>query len=145
MESNYRALSVWVALMVCLVGCGGGAGTEPGGDISWAKSFGDGMQEAANSGKPVMIDLYTDWCGWCKKLDSDVYTNGQVVALAKDFVCIKLNPEKDPENGAKFKVNGFPTIIFTDSDGKEVHRIVGYKPAKDFLTDMKKAKEKTGT
>jgi thioredoxin-related protein len=43
---------------------------------------------------------------------------------------------------AKHQVKGYPTIFFTDKDGKEVHRIVGYEPAEKFLADMKAALEK---
>jgi thiol:disulfide interchange protein len=135
---------VWI-LTACvmgalLIGCQNRNAAEQG-SIDWVESFEAGMKEAADTGKLVMVDLYTDWCGWCKRLDREVYTNGEVAKLAKDFVCIKLNPEKDPENGRKFKVQGFPTIIFTDSAGKEIRRVVGYKPADKFLKEMERAKE----
>lgn len=136
----YRARGLWAALLGLLVLAWGTAVCAE--DIAWAKSFDEGMKEAGDSNKPAMVDVYTDWCGWCKRLDKDVYTNADVAALAKDFVCIKLNPEKDKANGSKFKVEGFPTIIFTDAKGNEIHRVVGYKPAAAFLGEMKVAKEK---
>ena len=116
-------------------------GTLSAGEIVWAPSFEAGVRKAKTKDLPMMIDIYTDWCGWCKKLDKDVYTNAQVVALAKQFVSIKLNPEKDKKNGKLFQVDGFPAIIFTDSKGKEIRRIGGYKPAEQFLGEMKKALE----
>ncbi len=115
------------------------AGAVSAGEIVWAPSFELGMKKAKAKELPVMVDIYTDWCGWCKKLDKDVYTKPDVVALSKEFVCIKLNPEKDKKNGKLFKVDGYPAIIFTDAKGKELHRIGGYMPAEGFLAEMKKA------
>lgn len=108
-------------------------------EIKWAKSFDEAYKAAAQENKPVMIDIYTDWCGWCKKLDRDVYTAKAVVELSGKFICLKLNPETDQEHGALFKVDGFPTIIFTDAKKKELHRISGYVPPESFVEEMKKA------
>jgi thiol:disulfide interchange protein len=130
-----RAVSGFALLaFVC-----GLAGMATAGEILWAKSYEAGLARVRAEKKPVMIDLYTDWCGWCKKLDEDVYPNESVAALSKAFVCIKLNPEKDKKNGKKFKVEGFPTIIFLNTKGEEINRIGGYLPAPKFAEEMKKA------
>jgi len=115
------------------------AGRASGGEVLWASTFELGMKKAKSKDLPVMVDIYTDWCGWCKKLDKDVYSKPEVIALSKEFVCIKLNPEKDRRNGRLFKVDGYPAIIFTDAKGKELHRIGGYLAPEPFLAEMKKA------
>lgn len=115
-----------------------------GAEIKWAKSFDEAVRIAKQKKMPLMIDVYTDWCGWCKRLDKDVYTNKDVLVLSEKFVCFKLNPETDKEHGALFKVEGFPTIIFTDPDRKELLRIDGYLPPKEFAEQMKKALESFG-
>ena len=109
------------------------------GEIKWTASFDKAFQAAQEKKMPVMIDVYTDWCGWCKKLDKDVYTANGVVELSKKFICLKLNPDKDKAHGELFKVEGYPTIIFTSADQKELHRVVGYRPAQGFQQEMKKA------
>ncbi|HPD17903.1 MAG TPA: thioredoxin fold domain-containing protein [Planctomycetota bacterium] len=117
-------------------------GLASAGEVLWAPSFEAGMRRAKEKNLPTLVDLYTDWCGWCKRLDADVFSTAQVKAmLAKDLVGIKLNPEKDRKNGEKFKVEGFPTVVFTDPDGKELHRVVGYLPPAKFVAEMKKAIE----
>lgn len=60
--------------------------------------FEEGYQKAVKEGKILLVDAYTDWCGWCKVMDRETYTNAGVIeALNKDFVCVKFNPEIEKE------------------------------------------------
>src|SRR5450432_3731959 len=44
--------------------------------------------------RPILIDLYTDWCGWCKVMDKKTYSNSKVIAyLQQNFYTVKLNAE----------------------------------------------------
>ena len=43
--------------------------------INWRPDVTAAMSEARRTGKIVMIDVYTDWCGWCKRMDRDTYAN----------------------------------------------------------------------
>ncbi len=106
-------------------------------DVDWKRDYDDALKLAKSEKKMVMIDVYTDWCGWCKKLDKDVYSDKKVQEkLAKSFISVKINPEKNSANkkvAQQFGVRGFPNIIFVDGDGKKVNGIGGYVPADDFL------------
>ncbi|MBP8765025.1 MAG: DUF255 domain-containing protein, partial [Ferruginibacter sp.] len=53
------------------------------------------MQEAyAKEPRPILIDMYTSWCGWCKVMDKKTYTNENVVAyINKKFYAVKFNAE----------------------------------------------------
>ncbi len=64
--------------------------------------FNDALKKAKDENKRVIVDVYTDWCGWCKKMDTDAYGNKKVKNLIKNnFVFIKLNAESD--NKLKYK------------------------------------------
>jgi len=101
-------------------------------------------KKAEEDKKYIMIDFYTEWCGWCKELDKNVYTNKEVGKYL-NAKCINIKIDADSEKGSKiaglYSVSGYPTIVFTDSSGKEVGKIVGYKPPEGFL---KTAKEYLG-
>ncbi len=54
-----------------------------------------GYQKAKRINKILLVDVYTDWCGWCKVMDKKTYTDPNIIKqLNKDFVCVKFNPEK---------------------------------------------------
>jgi thioredoxin-related protein len=125
---------LWTALAAILFCFSGTANAQK---IAWAKSYSAALQEAKKTNRPVMIDFYTDWCGWCKRLDKDVYTNEQVVKLARDFVSVKINAEREGISEAqKYGIQSFPTILFVNAQGNVVGTIKGYLPAGKFAAEM---------
>jgi len=108
--------------------------TESG--IAFGSNIANALTQGQRLEKPVMVDVYTDWCTWCKKLDTDVYSRPDVNAALNDFVAVKVNPETDPEARAfaeKMKVEGYPTILFLNAKGEEVHRSGGYVDGPEFV------------
>jgi thioredoxin-related protein/uncharacterized protein YdcH (DUF465 family) len=98
------------------------------------------LAKAKAENKVVMIDFFTDWCKWCVELDKKVYTVAEVADFANaNQINWKIDAEKGEgiELAKKYKVEGFPTVLYVNSDGEEIDRIVGYFPAKDFLPLMK--------
>lgn len=112
--------------------------------FSWMSNLTDGLRDAKAKKKPVMADFYTDWCGWCKKLDKDTYSDPKVAALAEKFICVKVDGEKYPDLVSKYGISGYPTIVFLDMDGKEVGRIVGYTDANGLIAKMKQVLSRCG-
>lgn len=118
-------------------------------ELKW-RPFEAGFTEAKKTNKKIMIDVYTDWCLWCKRLDRDVYGNDQVAAyLNRQYITIKLNAESNAEIqfnetsyteaslAQAFGVTGYPAIIFFDSNGEPLDKLGGYVPADQFLPVIK--------
>jgi len=104
-------------------------------EIQWHE-YEEGMALASSNNMPVMIDFYTEWCGYCRKMDDEVYVNDEVIELSKNFVNIKVDCGARPDLRQKYAVMGYPTIVFLNSNGDEVYRVYGYVPADVFKTDM---------
>ena len=112
------------------------------GEIRW-HDVDSGMQEGKRAHKYILADVYTSWCGWCKRLDRDTFSDqGLTQFLDQKFVCVKANAE-DHASGEKlahqYSVNGFPCALVFNYDGKLIGRIVGYKDATGYqsaLTDI---------
>jgi thioredoxin-related protein len=113
--------------------------------VDWGHDYDAALEKAKKDNKLVIVDLYTDWCGWCKRLDKDTYSNKDVEArLTRDFVAVKLNPEQSPKGAQlarQFGTTGFPHIVFVNADGKRVYEIGGYLPPDQFLKELDKVGE----
>jgi thioredoxin-related protein len=114
-------------------------------DPDW-RAWNDGMQQAATTKRPVIVDVYTDWCGWCKRMDRDVYSRAEIADyLRKRYVTIRLNAESSDQAryegrnytgegiAQRFRVSGFPTTIFLRSTGEHMASVPGYLPPDRFL------------
>jgi thiol:disulfide interchange protein len=127
-------------LALALSGCRGDSGqvaAGSGGALGWEDDLAQAISRAEREKKLVMIDFYTDWCGWCRKMDQTTFADSTVQNALKRVVPIKLNAEKaGRESASRFNVDGYPTILFLDAKGGEVGRIPGYMPPGPFLQEL---------
>ncbi len=92
------------------------------------------QETAAQRGTVVMIEFYTDWCNWCRRLESDTFSAPAVEKELEQMVALRLNAERDGnELAERFSVDSYPTMVFLDPTGHEMDRIVGYLPPDAFL------------
>lgn len=113
-------------------------------ELQWF-SFEQGSAEAQRTGKKLLVDVYTTWCGWCKKMDANTYGSSSVASYLKDhYILVKLNAESDSpltykrekysekEFARAFGVNGYPTTLFLKSNGDPITKYPGYADASKF-------------
>ena len=112
--------------------------------ISWKDNLDIALKEAKQHQVPVMIDFYTNWCRWCKELDRNTYSDGNINELSTHFICVKLDAEKYPEAAVKYSVTGYPTIVFLNKDGSVNSRIIGYRDAGPFRKAMESVLKMAG-
>ena len=112
------------------------AGARPG--ILWF-SYDAGKALAESEQKPMLIDFTAEWCGWCRKLEKDVFSREDVVACCKRFVCIKVDEADRRDLVAAFNVQAYPTAVVLDHKGRELRRITGYRPAAQYLAELQNA------
>lgn len=115
----------------------------PAHAISWESDLAKALKSAEGSNKPLMVDFYTDWCGWCKKLDSNTYSDKTINDLSAKFICVKVNADKARDLTVKYGVRGYPTIIFLNSKGDVEQVIVGYADAASLKQIMEKVLAKS--
>ena len=127
------------------------------GGEGWSTDAKASMAKAKKDGKLVLMDFTgSDWCGWCIKLDKEVFSEKTFKEFAdKNLVLLELDyPNQKPQSDAvkeqnkalkeKHAIEGFPTIILADADGKVLWKQVGYMEGgpKAFIDAIEKAKTK---
>ncbi|MCB9367026.1 MAG: sulfite exporter TauE/SafE family protein [Calditrichaeota bacterium] len=94
------------------------------------------IELSASSGKPVLIDVYADWCVACVELDEKTWVVPSVQKRVDEFVRLKLDFTKETpwvkEMKQKYKITGMPTVILQEGE-REVTRFTGFKPAEEFI------------
>jgi len=130
------ALIVLLPLAACTRSEGGSSGAPvPGDGVAFAAGgFDEALARARAENRLLLVDVYTDWCGWCKKLDREVFGDRRVAEAARDLVAVRVNAEMGGEKVAeRFDVQGYPTVLFVDGSGKVVKRIDGYVDVQEML------------
>jgi thioredoxin-like negative regulator of GroEL len=103
--------------------------------IKWEKSFETALRKARKDRKPVFVDFWAEWCGWCHRLDRTTYADPWVVRRAQDFVAVKVNTEgsrKDLDVALRYQVTSLPTIVFLSPEGRQVYRLNGFQGPGQF-------------
>jgi len=115
------------------------------GGVAW-RTWNAGLAAASGSGKPVIVDVYTDWCGWCKRMDRDTYSRPEVSEYVnRHFIMVRLNGDSDDRvtyGGREFtartlaggfNVSGYPTTIFLRPNGAHLVNVPGYMGPDKFM------------
>ncbi len=113
--------------------------------VQWTPFDETHLEKATRNSRPVIFDVYADWCIPCKYMDKNVFNDPEVVSLSKNFSTLRMDiTTKQTEQDKirhRYSIDGAPTIIFFDSNGKELSdlRITAKITAEEFSSAMKKA------
>lgn len=130
----------WTMLMAADNNGGKTATSAPaaGAKSTWTDSYTAAAAESKKSGKPIFAFFTgSDWCGWCKKLRSEVLDTPEFAAWAKNVVLLEVDfphakklddatKKQNDDLAKKYEIQGYPTIVFLNADGKKLGTM-GYK------------------
>jgi len=116
----------------------------PKGMVFFQGTWAELLKESQKTGKPVFIDAYAAWCGPCRMMASNTFTDEEVGKFYNEhFINYKIDMEKGegPTLRMKYRVTQYPTYIFVDAQGDLKYRKVGYMVPETFIHEGKKAVE----
>lgn len=143
---------VTLLLLVLFILFSSGKDKPPKNKLEWLK-LSEVAEKLKRENKPVLIDVYTDWCHWCKVMDEKTYSNAKVINYLNDkFYTVRLNAESRDtlswnnkrylynstyriNEFALFATNGqasFPTTVILLNDGSPPIAIPGYMQPKEL-------------
>ncbi|MGB1042534.1 MAG: thioredoxin family protein [Tenacibaculum sp.] len=116
--------------------------------VNWL-TFEEALEKSKENKKPILVDLYTDWCGWCKKMDKTTYKNEVIVKYINDnYYAVKMDGEGKDDisyQGKTFKFvqqgrskyhqlaaaimkgkMSYPSTAFFDENQKLIQTVPGY-------------------
>lgn len=117
------------------------------------KNYEEAEKIARQQGKPLYLHFTTTWCGWCRRIENDVYKVEEGKKALSPFVCATLDctvPRgQQPSGSARFNRDlmkkygggGYPFLLMVTPEGDLLHTIGGYKPLAAFKEDLAKAQE----
>jgi thioredoxin-related protein len=158
---NFFSLFFAVVTLITTSSAKPGAAT-PEGDIKWTTIDKALSDTKASNKKFILVDLYTDWCGWCKKMDEGTFTEASIVTLLNaNFTPVKFNAETQSPvtfNGKSYNFNksgarganqlaldlgstsgklGYPTLVVLDANGNKLQAFPGYKDVETMSAILK--------
>ena len=101
----------------------------PAGEPPWRNDHDAALARAKKDGKPAVLILYADWCGFCKRLFGETIPDPRIREVRDRFAWIKANSDKDAELRARYGQNGFPMVVLFNADGSQAVKLDGYQEA----------------
>lgn len=115
------------------------------GAVRWEHDLPAAQARARAEHKLIFMDVWTEWCGWCIKLQRDTFPSAEAQAALNRFVPLSVMTQKKdgtPTANAplekRFRVEGFPALYVLDADGRVIDQNPGYLPPKEFAAWLNK-------
>ena len=106
----------------------------------WHTDLGEAEKLAAQTGKPIFVDFYAEWCGPCKMLEQNVFPDGRVKALFGKVICVRLDIDQHEEEAKKYGVSSIPRLmLFSAKDHQTLWDTMGYREADEFVQELSEA------
>jgi YHS domain-containing protein/thioredoxin-related protein len=119
------------SLIILLAFCASASAADA---IPWRTNFEQALNEAQTRNMPVWIQFTGPWCGYCRKMEREVFVLPEVVAASqRDYIPVKIRSDEREDLLSRYGVTGLPTTIIAMPNGDVVTNVSGYSEPGAFL------------
>jgi thioredoxin-related protein len=111
----------------------------------WITSLAAAQKKSKETNKLIFVDLFADWCGWCHKMEQEVFPSQTFQSATDKMLLLRLNTEDGGEGtklSTQFAVSSLPTFLVITPDNMIAAMIRGFAPAPDFVKSMNEGLQK---
>lgn len=102
--------------------------------ISWLEDHKAAVEQARKSNKPTIVYVTAEYCGYCRKMDREVWsTNDVIETINANFVALRIDAEEHEKLVAQLDVRAYPTTLVFDAAGKHITMAEGFLSRSDLL------------
>ena len=118
-------------------------------EVQWM-SLSEAQAKIKSEPRAIFIDFTADWCGWCKVMDKNTFSDASVANyMNQNFYSVRLDYDNTSkldffgeqytarELGEKYRVSGLPTILLISPNNKKSKKLIGYQKPEPFLNKLK--------
>ncbi len=118
--------------------------SAPAAAGEWLADPGAAFRAAGQRDVPVLVDLYADWCGWCKKMDREVFATPEFQRFAADYVLLRVDTEDGAVGSAlqaRYGAFELPTLLLLTPQNTLVGSVAGFVPTAELLARIRRERE----
>ena len=107
--------------------------------VDWTSDFEAAREQAAFERRPILLNFYATWCGWCRRLEKETLADPKVQTRAENLVAVRINGPKRPDLLQRFGVVSYPTTVFLSPSGDLTASVRGFQKVDRFLGILNRA------
>lgn len=108
-----------------------------GSTVNWQRSYRQAASDSARSGQPMVIMVTADWCGYCRKMLAETFSNPSIASTMRNsFVPVLVDYDQNAELVRLLNIEAMPTVLIVSTEQKIVGRFSGYQSAGELAAHL---------
>jgi thiol:disulfide interchange protein len=109
------------------------------GSINFVRGWELGRRVSAERRQPCLVFFTAQWCTYCQRMEATTFNDPVVVQLAKEFVCVLVDADEEPQVCQRRQVSGYPTVELISPTGTSLGRLTGWQSAPGMVQSLQAA------
>ncbi len=140
-----KTFHLLAAASVAIVGASAMGAPAAAPAIAWQASWAKTEALAGQKRKPILLYFGATWCGPCHKLEKETLSQTSVIRASRRWVPFHSDLDQEDDLVARFSVETPPTLLFLDTDGRVLDKVVGFYSAAELVAKMDAAAQKSSS